>query len=401
MGRGKYKIEDWHAVRKALSEGETIRAAASRTGVNRGAVLRWSQMDAPPDWMWLEMDINEDAVGGGRKRPRGARLTYEDRVIIFAMRREGATCREIADAVGCHRTTVGRELARAQDGPYDPRSAHLSSVEAARRPKARKLDADPALRAYVANALMLNWSPRQISERIAQEFPEDASMRISHETIYQALYLQGKGQLRHELGVQVALRSGRKGRKPRSKLPARNGRPWVEGREISLRPPEAADRAVPGHWEGDLVIGGDASSCLITLIERRSRFLLMRRLCVHDAETVEQKLVEMVGGLPEELAKTLTWDQGSEMARASQFELATSFKVYFCDPHSPWQRPTNENVNGLIREYFPKGTRFSEVTDEEVARAQWLLNNRPRGVLDWKFPAEVMQEVLAEGAMIA
>ena len=401
MSRGEYTIEHWRAVRSALAKGGTIRAVASETGVDRNAVFRWSHADAAPDWMWLEMDVDEGAARAGRGRRRGARLTYEDRVIVFAMRREGATCQQIADAVGCHRTTVGRELARAQDGPYDPRSAHLLAVRAARRPKARKLDANPALRAYVANALMLNWSPRQISERIAQEFPEDEGMRISHESIYQALYLQGKGQLRHELGVQVALRSGRKGRKPRSKLPARNGRPWVEGREISLRPPGAADRAVPGHWEGDLVVGGDASSCLITLVERRSRFLLMRRLCVHDAETVEQKLEEMVRGLPGELARTLTWDQGSEMARASQFELATGFKVYFCDPRSPWQRPSNENTNGLVREYFPKGTRFSEVTDEEVARAQWLLNNRPRGVLDWKFPAEVMQEVLAEGAMIA
>ena len=225
-------------------------------------------------------------------------------------------------------------------------------------------------------------------------------MRVSHETIYQALYVQGRGGLRHELGVQVALRSGRRRRLPQSKLPPR-GKPWVEGREISARPPEAADRAVPGHWEGDLVIGGDMSSCLITLVERRSRFLLMSRLLVHDAETVEERLVRMAGSIPDELKKTLTWDRGMEMARVADFELATPFKVYFCDPHSPWERPSNENTNGLIREFFPKGTRFSDVTDEEVARAQWLLNNRPRKVLDWKFPAEAMQEVLAEGAMIA
>ena len=170
---------------------------------------------------------------------------------------------------------------------------------------------------------------------------------------------------------------------------------------MAERPPEAEDRAVPGHWEGDLVVGGDMSSCLVTLVERRSRFLLMSRLTVHDADTVEGRLEQMVAGLPAELAKTLTWDQGSEMAKAAAFETATNFKVYFCDPHSPWQRPSNENTNGLIREFFPKGTKFTEVTDEEVARAQWLLNNRPRKVLDWKMPAEVMQEVLAEGEMIA
>jgi len=400
MGNRKYSIDDWRAVRKGLDAGGTIRGVAEDAGVGRGTVFRWSHGDGPPEWMWLSMKIEvAEAPAKPGKLPK-ARLTYEDRTMIFAMSREGKTHREIASAVGCHRTTVGRELKRMPEGSYDPRTAHLAAREAARRPKARKLDANPRLRAYVVNGLMLRWSPEQISRRARGEFPDDEGMRVSHEAIYQALYVQGEGALRHELGVKVALRSGRKGRKPRSKLPAR-GKPWVEGREISARPPEAADRAVPGHWEGDLVIGGDMSSCLVTLVERRSRFLLMSRLTVHDAETVEERLVRMAGSIPGELKKTLTWDQGMEMARVADFELATPFKVYFCDPHSPWERPTNENTNGLIREFFPKGTRFSEVTDEEVARAQWLLNNRPRKVLDWKFPAEAMQEVLAEGAMIA
>lgn len=397
---GRYSIEDWRAVRRALGAGGTIRGVAEAAGVDRNAVFRWSRQDEPPEWMWLSMEIRADAAPAKAGKPLMSRLTYEDRVIVFAMRREGRTHAEIAEAVGCHRTTVGRELRRMPEGEYDPRLAQRDAERAARRPKRRKLDANPRLRAFVVNCLMLRWSPEQISARAREEFPDDGGMRVSCETIYQALYLQGKGQLRHELGVQAALRSGRKGRKPRSKLPPR-GRPWVEGREISARPPEAADRAVPGHWEGDLVVGGDMSSCLITLVERRSRFLLMSRLLAHDAETVEEKLEEMAASIPGELRKTLTWDQGSEMARTADFELATDFKVYFCDPHSPWQRPTNENVNGLVREFFPKGTRFTEVTDEEVARAQWLLNNRPRKVLDWKFPAEAMQEVLAEGAMIA
>ena len=368
--------------------------------MDRGAVFKWSRMDEPPERMWLEMDIDAGPAGPRRGQAPRARLTYEDRVIVFAMRGEGRTHREIADEVGCHRTTVGRELARMAEGEYDPRVAQRDAERAARRPKERKLDADPRLRAYVVNGLMLHWSPEQISARARDEFPDDEGMRVSHETIYQALYVQGKGGLRHELGVQLALRSGRRRRRPQSKLPAR-GKPWVEGREISARPPEAADRAVPGHWEGDLVMGGDMSSCLVTLVERRSRFLLMSRLLVHDADTVEERLVEMAASIPDELKRTLTWDQGSEMARVADFELATPFKVYFCDPHSPWERPSNENTNGLVREFFPKGTRFSEVTDEEVARAQWLLNNRPRKVLGWKFPAEAMQEVLAEGAMIA
>lgn len=401
MGNRRYSIDDWRAVRAALDSGASVRGAAKATGVNRGAVFKWSRMDEPPERMWLEMDIDAGgAAAAARTRARGARLTYEDRAMIFALRSEGRTHADIAEAVGCSRSTVSRELSRMPEGSYDPRLAQRDAERAARRPKARKLDENPALRAFVANGLMLHWSPEQISRRVREEFPDDEGMRVSHETIYQALYVQGKGALRHELGVQLALRSGRARRKPRSKLPAR-GKPWVEGRGISARPAEAADRAVPGHWEGDLVIGGDMSSCLITLIERRSRFLLMSRLTVHDAQTVEERLVEMAASIPGELRKTLTWDQGSEMAKVADFELATPFKVFFCDPHSPWQRPSNENVNGLIREFFPKGTRFSEVTDEEVARVQWLLNNRPRKVLDWKFPAEVMQEVLAEGAMIA
>lgn len=400
MGYCKYSIDDWRAVRKGLDAGGTIRGVAEDTGVDRNAVFRWGREDEPPEWMWLSMEIEAPGAPAKPRRSPKARLTYEDRVIIFALLAEGKKPGEIADAVGCHRTTVARELRRAPGGGYDPRLAQRDAERAARRPKERKLDANPRLRAYVVNGLMLRWSPEQISSRAREEFPDDGGMRVSCETIYQALYVQGRGALRHELGVQVALRSGRRRRKPRSKLPPR-GKPWVEGREISARPPEAADRAVPGHWEGDLVIGGDMSSCLVTLVERRSRFLLMSRLTVHDADTVEERLEKMVGSMPDQLKRTLTWDQGAEMAGVADFELATPFKVYFCDPHSPWERPSNENTNGLVREFFPKGTRFSEVTDEEVARAQWLLNNRPRKVLDWKFPAEAMQEVLAEGAMIA
>ena len=401
MAKHKYTMEDWRAVRKGLDAGGTIRGVAAETGVDRGAVFRWSRRDRPPDWMWLEMEIPESPAAGAGAREPGARLTYEDRCMIHAMLGAGSTHGQIARAVGCDRSTVSRELARMPGGGYDPRAAQLDAEGKARRPKGRKLDESPAVRAYVVNHLMLNWSPEQISAKIAEDFPDDGGMRVSHETIYQALYVQGKGGLRHELGVQIALRSGRTSRRPRSKLPARDSKPWVEGREISARPPEAADRAVPGHWEGDLVVGGDMSSCLVTLVERRSRFLLMARLLAHDVETVEDKLVEMAASIPEELKRTLTWDQGSEMAKVADFELATPFKVYFCDPHSPWQRPTNENTNKFIREYFPKGTRFSEVTDEEVERAQWLLNNRPRKVLGWKFPSEAFQEVLAEGAAIA
>lgn len=400
MYNRRYTMDDWHAVKKALSSGRPIRDVASCTGVNRQTVFKWSRMDEPPERLWLSMDTKPDVALKLSKRTPRQRLDYQDRVMVFAMASNGATHEQIAETLGCHRTTVSRELKRASDGDYDPRLAQKEAAHLARRPKVRKLDRNERLRSYVIEALALHWSPEQISHKIRKDFPEDKEMRVSCETIYQALYVQGKGTLRHELEVEIALRSKRKGRKPRSKLPAKSGRPWIEGAEISKRPSEAADRAIPGHWEGDLVIGGDSKSCLITLIERRSRFLLMSRLCSHDAQSVSERLIEMVEGIPEELRRTLTWDQGSEMAHVADFKLATNFEVYFCDPHSPWQRPTNENVNGLIREFFPKGTNFTKVTDEEVAYAQWLLNNRPRKVLDWKFPSEAMQEVLAEGAMI-
>ena len=397
---GKYSIRDWRAVKRALAKGASVRDAAEKTGVSHATVGRWSHMDTPPDWMWLNMDINvESAFEALEGIPFEGSLAYEHRVIIYALRQLGKTHKQIAETIGCSRPTISKELARLKPAEYDPRLAQMDAEEKAKRPKERKLDANPDLRAYVANGLTLRWSPEEISRRIVQDFPDDKEMRVCHETIYQALYLQGYGTLRHEIGVEMALRSKRKGRKPQSKLPVK-GKPWIEGANISLRPAEAEDRAIPGHWEGDLIIGGDMRSCLITLVERRSRFLLMSRLTVHDSETVVDRMIEMVRGIPEEFAKTLTWDQGVEMAQVSKFKLATDFEVYFCDPHSPWQRPTNENTNGLIREFFPKGTRFTKVTDEEVARAQWLLNNRPRKVLGWKFPSEVMQEVLAEGAMI-
>lgn len=393
MTQGKYTYDDWKAVRESLQGGGTLRSTASKTGVNRQTVWRWSLCDRPPDWMLMTMRTQTDISlpRPARNSPK-ARLSYEDRCYIAAKKQAGASNTEIARCIGVHPSTIGRELSRCPEGQYDPRMAQRSAGMRGRRPKERKIEANLRLRSYVVNALMLKWSPEQISRRVRQDHPDDKEMRVSAETIYQTLYVQGKGALRHELGVQLALRSGRRRRKPQSKLP--KGKPWIEGANISERPAEADGRAIPGHWEGDLIIGGDMSSCLVTLVERTTRLLLMSRLTVHDADTVEQRLERMVAEIPAELRRSLTWDQGSEMAKASDFELATNFKVYFCDPHSPWQRPSNENTNGLIREFFPKGTDFTKVTDEEVAKAQWLLNNRPRKVLNWKMPSEMMRELL-------
>ena len=224
---------------------------------------------------------------------------------------------------------------------------------------------------------------------------------MSHETIYQSLYVQGRGTLRAELGRHYRLRTGRSRRVPRSALAGPlASRPWLADARISTRPAQVADRAVPGHWEGDLVVGSDMASCLVTLVERKTRFLVARRLECHDTRTVVDLLVEMAASVPEAVRssaiRSLTWDQGAEMADAARFTLETGAKVYFCDPRSPWQRGTNENTNGLIRQFFPKGTSFLDVTDDEVARMQDLMNGRPRETLGWHTPAEVLNMELAK-----
>lgn len=405
----RHTLDEWEAVKAALGCGMTIRAAAERTGVDRGSVLRWSHADEPPEWMWLRMELpTETARPRPPRRSPRARLGYEDRAYMAAFLAAGMTQAQVAGRMGVSRSTVSRELARHGGAAgYDPRVANVEAMRSARRPRERRIDASPRLRAFVVDGLAARWSPRQISRRLRVEFPDDEEMRMSHETIYQAIYVQGKGSLRQELAVEMALRSGRTRRRPASRMPSRpRGGSWVDGCEISLRPPEAEDRAVPGHWEGDLIVGGDMSSCLVTLVERRTRFLVARRLESHDTRTVVDLLIGMVREVPEGvrdgLMSTLTWDRGGEMADAARFTLATGFRVYFCDPHSPWQRGTNENTNGLIRQYFPKGTRFTEVTDDEVRLMQDQINGRPRETLQWRTPAEALaQELGTAGAMTA
>ena len=296
---------------------------------------------------------------------------------------------------------MAREINRGAgaDGRYLPARAQRMSIERLARPKARKIDASPALRERVVALLEDRHSPRQIAVRLRLENPDDETMRVSHEQIYQALYVQGAGSLRAQLRTDKALRSGRTrrvARSPLAGLPAPDrGRSWIQGATFSLRPPAAADRAVPGHWEGDLVIGGDGRTALITLVERRSRFLLMTRLGAdHRTATVTAALQTMIQGLPQALFETITWDQGVEMASHADFTVATGVPVFFADPHSPWQRPTNENTNALIREYFPKGTRFDTVTDAEVKAAQDQLNRRARVVLKGLTPAEKLTHVI-------
>lgn len=306
---------------------------------------------------------------------------------------DNKTNAELAQILGVHPSAVSREISRnGGRDTYTALAAQERAIVGRARPKPSKLDAPSPLRQEVVTHLNCKFSPEQVAGYLKVAYPDDGDMQCSHETIYQALYVQGKSALRHELTVEKALRSGRTSRKPKSKLPERRGnKSWIGEAKIQTRPPEVADRAVPGHWEGDLVIGKLGKTALITLVERSSRYALIRRLPLrHDAPTVTDALTEMVADLPAELRQTLTWDQGSEMADHARFTTATSTRVYFCDPHSPWQRGTNENTNGLIRDFYPKGTDFTTVTDDDIAEMQRLLNIRPRKTLGWKNPSDTL-----------
>ncbi|WP_303323772.1 IS30 family transposase [Actinomyces radicidentis] len=342
-----------------------------------------------------------DVCEGAGPAGRGRRLSAAQRALIAAGLGRGESAAAIARRIGVCRQTVAREINRGTgaDGRHLPARAQHMSVGRLARPKTRKLDANPALRRRVLALLEDRHSPRQIAVRLRLENPDDDTMRVSHEQIYQALYVQGAGSLRAQLRVEKALRSGRTSRLPRSPLaglpsPSR-GRSWIAGATFSLRPAQAADRAVPGHWEGDLIIGGDGRSALVTLVERRSRFLLIRRLGAdHRSATVTDALRTMIQELPDAVFETITWDQGVEMASHADFTIATGIPVFFADPHSPWQRPTNENTNGLIREYFPKGTRFDTVTEEQVKAVQDQLNLRARVVLNGMTPGEKLTHII-------
>jgi IS30 family transposase len=338
------------------------------------------------------------SVRGDFTDARG-RLTEAGRGLIALRLREGRCPARIAAELGVHRSSVTRELHRNRvAGVYSVRVAQARTRANRARPQPRKLDRPEhaALRAVVLHGLTSHWSPQQIQGELVLRFPDDESMRICHETLYQALYVQGRGSLRAELAREKTLRSGRTSRVPASKLAARpRGKSWVGDAAITARPAEAADRAVPGHWEGDLVIGARGSSAVITLVERATRYLMLARLPGRrDAATVTDRLTTMITTLPAHLTKTLTWDQGAELADHARFTVATDCTVYFCDPHSPWQRGTNENTNGLIREFFPKGTDFTTVPDEEITRVEQLLNTRPRATLGFQTPASKLNELL-------
>jgi IS30 family transposase len=272
--------------------------------------------------------------------------------------------------------------------------AQVDADRRARRPKQAKLATDLRLRGAVQTRLKLNHSPEQIAQRLREDFPHQPEMHVSHETIYQSLYVQGRGALKRDLVKH--LRTGRALRKPHRQPSERRGR--IPGMvNISERPPEVADRSVPGHWEGDLIVGKNSGSAIGTLVERQTRFVMLLHLPGdHGALAVQEAMTEKMTQLPDVLRQTLTWDQGNEMANHAAIAQATDLSIYFCDPHSPWQRGSNENTNGLLRQYFPKGTDLSVHGPGYLDFVAAELNNRPRKTLDWKTPAEALDKLLSE-----
>jgi IS30 family transposase len=325
-------------------------------------------------------------------------LTLAEREQIADLRLAGTSMRAIATALGRPASTVSRELARNADPDqpdrrYLPYAAQRAAAGRRARPKAAKLVTNTVLASYVQAGLDQRWSPEQICHALVIDHPEDREMRVSPETIYQALYLQARGGLRRE--VAAALRTGRTRRKPHRDPAARTPRFTDPMIMIADRPAEVDDRALPGHWEGDLIIGADGASAIGTLVERTTRYVMLVHLPHgRTAEAVRDQLVATVATLPAHLRGSLTWDQGAEMAAHRAFSLATDMPVYFCDPASPWQRGSNENTNGLLRQYFPKGTDLAAHGPADLEQVAQQLNGRPRKTLDWETPAQRLRALL-------
>jgi IS30 family transposase len=342
-------------------------------------------------------------VAAGGIRPR-AKPPRSSRVLSFAEREEialglaaGHTPAAIARQLGRHRSTITREIARHRGGhdgklTYRASRSQWRAQRNARRPKPAKLKDNPELRDWVQDKLTHKWSPREIAARLRVEFPNRPEMWVSHETIYQSLYVQSRGALRREL--TTCLRTGRAIRRPHRRADERRGR-HKDMLLISERPAEVEDRAVPGHWEGDLILGRNSKTAIGTLVERMTRFVMLLHLPEgYHPEQLQQVMIAQMSRLPDHLRRSLTWDQGTEMARHAKISMALDMPIYFCDPHSPWQRGTNENTNGLLRQYFPKATDLSIHSAEHLDFVAAELNGRPRMTLNWQTPAEALNQLL-------
>jgi len=384
-GRKSETVRDvfWDSLRR----GDTVAAATRAAGVSKATGRNW-------------------LIKAGGVRPRANNpdleaaitassgpLSFIDRCRIEDLSGAGYNPCRIAALLGRARSTITREMVRGRphDGARYRAVIGQGQIERNRRRAGRRPKLVPGGRLFVevVERLARKHSPAQIAGRLKADFPDDPEMWVSHETIYQALYVQPKGELATR--VKEALRTGRTRRKPQG----RQSPPKLRGMvNIAERPAEAADRAVPGHWEGDLIIGKDGRSAIATLVERSTRYVLLARIRDQRAETVRKALLERVATLPEHLWRSLTWDQGREMAEHRLFTIETGIDVYFCDPHSPWQRGSNENTNGLLRQYFPKGTDLNVHSADALAAVALALNTRPRKTLGWRTPAEALDEVL-------
>lgn len=382
VGINERTAKDWdRGVRK--SGNTRIYADGRRVDYSTGQTTMESMDRSAPTTAALEKPID----------PRF--LTLADRERIADLDRAGWSQRAIGRDLGRHASTIKRELDHHRDGQgtYGAYAAQRRAAARRARPKPAKLACPGPLRDYVAQGLEEQWSPEQISRRLVQEHPDDEDMRVSHETIYMSLYAQARGGLKRE--VAAALRTGRLRRKPHRSPERRRSRFSDEMVMISERPAEVEDRAVPGHWEGDLILGAGNKSAIITLVERSTRYVMLGHLPgEHTAEAVGGVLSALVRTLPEHLRGSLTWDQGSEMAGHKAFSVATGVPVFFCDPASPWQRGSNENTNGLLRQYFPKGTDLSAHGPLDLEHVAQKLNRRPRKTLGWKTPAERLLQLV-------
>ncbi|MFD7495623.1 IS30 family transposase [Streptomyces sp. NPDC059832] len=367
-------------------------------GINEKTGRRWRngrsadrrQKEAPP--------IHKEVPPSGPSRY----LRKAERIHIADRLREKVSIRRIAAELGRSPSTISREIRRngmplrgdASRWAHRPHAAQSRADARRPRPKPGKIGQNPELRDFIQHHLERRWSPEQICHALKARFPKRPEMHVTHETVYQALYVQGRGELRRELAR--ALRTGRTYRRPHRSSTKRQPRMAPNMVMISERPAEAADRAVPGHWEGDLIIGKGLKSAIGTLVERSSRFVALVHLPDgRQPAQMRDALIRTVSALPAQLKRSLTWDQGSEMHLHTQFSIATDMPVYFCDPGSPWQRGSNENTNGLLRQYFPKGTDLSAHAPEDLVAVAAELNSRPRKTLGWETPAERLAKLLA------
>jgi IS30 family transposase len=395
MARPPHAREVQMAFWRQVAAGASTENAALAVGVSRPVGYRWF---AGSGGVMPARKVRESVSAS--PAPQGRRLCLADREEIAHLLRLDTPVEQIGEVIGFHTSTVSREIGRnSSGGVYRASTAQRLADQRARagRQKVAKLASGSRLREEVVRRLEHNESPEQIANRLRLDFPDDPEMRVSHETIYTSIYVQARGALRRDLAGH--LRTGRAMRKPRAQAAQRatkvGGSPLRNVVSISERPPCVEDRAVPGHWEGDLIVGAQQASAIGTLVERATGFLgLLHLPGDHTALTVQTAICDYMATLPEILRQTLTWDRGTEMANHIQIAEATGLDIYFADPHSPWQRGSNENTNGLLRQYFPKGTDLSLWGPGYLQQVALEMNNRPRKRLGWRTPAEALDQLL-------